>query len=124
MSRRYELTDSQWARIEPLLPSSSGKRGGQYKPHRPLLNGMLWRLRSGAPWEDIPPRYGSYKTVWHRFNAWSADGTLQRVAEALVDELDDAGLIDWDLWCIDGSNIRAARAAAGAPTDGEKKKAG
>jgi transposase len=102
-----------------LLPKN-GQLGGQWKDHRQILNGMLWRLRSGAPWEDVPSRYGCYKTIWDRFNRWSKDGTLDRIALALQDMLDDAGLIDWDLWCIDGSHIRAARVAGGARQSSKK----
>lgn len=120
MARRHELTDQQWERIEPLLPEN-GRRGGHWKDHRTVLNGMLWRLRTGAPWRDLPERYGPWKTVYDRFNHWSADGTLRRIAEVLLRELDDAGLIDWDLWSIDGSSIRATRAAAGAAARSSKK---
>lgn len=92
----------------------NGRRGGQWKDHRLILNGMLWRLRTGAPWRDLPERYGPWQSVYDRFNRWSADGTLRALAQTLLVELDNAELIDWDLWSIDGSSIRAGRAAAGA----------
>lgn len=120
MPRRHELTDRQYERIEHLLPQN-GRRGGQWNDHRPLLNGMIWRLRTGVPWRDVPERYGPWQTVYDRFNRWSADGTLLGIAEALFVELDHDGLIDWDLWHIDGSSIRASRAAAGAAEASFKK---
>ena len=113
---RHELSDAQWARIEPLLPTN-GHRGGQWDDHRPLVNGMVWRLKTGSPWRDVPPEFGPWQTVYDRFNRWSGDGTLLGIAEVLLVELDNAGLIDWDLWCIDGTVIRGSRAAAGAAAD-------
>lgn len=120
MPKRHELTDGQFTRIEPLLPEN-GRRGGQWNVHRTILNGMLWRLCTGAPWRDLPERYGPWQTVFDRFNRWSRDGTLRAIAEALFVELDNAGLIDWDLWHIDGSSIRASRAAAGAAAKSSQK---
>jgi transposase len=118
---RHELTDEQYARVEPLLPAN-GSRGGQWKDHRPLLNGMVWRLKTGCPWRDLPERFGPWQTVYDRFNRWSADGTLLGIAECLLAELDTEGKVDWDLWCIDGSVIRASRAAGGARADSVGKK--
>ena len=81
---------------------------------RSLVNGILWVLHTGAPWRDLPERNGPWETVFGRFNAWRKDGTWSRIVTSLLDELDDQGRIDHDLWCIDGSVIRASRAAAGA----------
>jgi transposase len=77
-------------------------------------------LHTGAPWRDLPERFGPWKTVFHRFNSWRKDGTWVRIVTSLLDELDDKGLIDHDLWCIDGTVIRASRAAAGAKKKGER----
>ena len=123
---RHELTDAQWARVGPLLPANGG-RGGQWNEHRPLVNGMVWRLRTGAPWRDVPPAFGPWPTVYDRFSKWSADGTLLVIAEPLLAELDRAGLdraglVDWTLWSIDGTVVRASRAAAGARADSAGKK--
>ena len=118
--RRHELSDEQWVLIEPLLPRRYG-RGGQWKDHRQVLNGMFWRLRTGAPWRDIPERYGSWKTIYDRFNRYRRDGTLDQMLEALQVRLDRDGLIDWNLWCIDGTTVRATRAAAGAGKRGAPK---
>ncbi len=110
---RGDVSDEQWALIEPLLPRQ--KRGGKWNDHRTTFNGMLWVLRTGAPWRDLPERYGKWASVYHRFNRWRRDGTIERVLKALRIRLDKNGHIDWDLWCVDGSNVRASRAAAGAP---------
>lgn len=109
---RYEITDEQWVLLRGLMPTQG--RGGQWLDHRTMLNGMLWVLRSGAPWRDLPPRYGNFKSVNARFNLWRRDGTFDRILKALQVRLDRQGKIDWDLWLVDGSNIRASRAAAGA----------
>jgi transposase len=117
---RYELSDEQWARLEPLLPHRThhGQLGHPFHGHRPLLNGILWILHTGAPWRDLPERYGAWQTVYYRFNRWRRDGTWVRLVTSLLDELDDRGQIDHDLWCIDGTVIRASRAAAGAKKKG------
>jgi transposase len=122
---RYDLSDEQWARIEPLLPHRThhGKAGRPFKDHRPLVDGSLWILHTGAPWRDLPERYGPWKTVSDRFYRWRQDGTLVRIVTSLLDELDDQGQIDHDLWCIDGSVIRASRAAAGAKKKGARPQA-
>ena len=110
---RYELSDAQWDLLKGLFPRQG--RGGRWLDHRTVLNGMLWILRSGAPWRDLPARYGKWQSVHHRFTRWRRDGTFDRVLKALQIRLDQNGLIDWDLWLVDGTSIRAARAAAGAP---------
>jgi transposase len=118
---RHELSDEQWERIEPLLPAHGG-RGGQWRDHRPVVNGMVWRLKTGCPWRDVPAEFGPWQTVYDRFNRWCADGTLLGLAECLLADLDGAGAVDWDLWCIDGSVVRASRAAGGARRDAAEKK--
>jgi transposase len=118
---RYELSDPQWTRIAALFPDPT-RHGQPGRPrqneHRTIVNGILWILHTGAPWRDLPERYGPWQTVFDYFNAWRQDGTWNRVVTSLLDELDDQGLIDHDLWCIDGSVIRASRAAAGAKKKG------
>jgi transposase len=118
---RYELTDAQWEIIAPFFPDRShqGGAGKPFKDHRPLVNGILWRLHTGAPWPDIPSRYGPWKTVYDRFRRWRLDGTWAKILDALLLRLDQAGLIDRDLWLVDASIVRATRASAGA-----KKKSG
>jgi transposase len=113
---RYELTDAQWECIAPLLPDSShgGQPGRPWHQHRRIVNGILWHLHTGAPWRDLPERYGPWQTVYDRFNFWCRDGTWATLLDALLLRLDKAGRIDRDLWLVDASLIRATRAAAGA----------
>lgn len=118
--RRHELSDEEWALIEDQFPAN-GEKGGQWRAHRMVMNGLFWRLRTGAPWRDIPERYGPWQTIYDRFNRYRQDGTWDRIVEALQIRLDADGLIDWDLWCIDGSSIRASRAAAGGGKKGGAK---
>src|SRR5207302_8601730 len=87
-----------------------GRAGHPFSDPRPIVNGILWILHTGAPWRDLPDRYGPWETVFASFNHWREDGTWVRIATLLLDELDDRGQIDHDLWCIDGTVIRASRA--------------
>ena len=111
---RHAVTDAEWAVIEPLLPRRTAKTGRPPSDPRVMLDGVLWVLRTGAPWRDLPERFGPWQTVYSHFRAWRAAGVYDRVLEALHIRLDRAGRIDWDLWCLDGSSVRATRAAAGA----------
>ena len=112
--KRHELTDEQWALVEPHLPVSNARTGRPASDRRTLLNAIFWILVTGAPWRDLPERFGPWQTVYHHFRNWRKSGIFARIIEALQIKLDQQGLIDWDLWCVDGSNVRAARAAAGA----------
>ena len=114
--RRYELTDEQWALIEPLIPHPA--TGRPLKDPRAMLNGMFWVLRSGAPWRDLPERFGPWQTIYHHFNAWRRRKVFERILQALQVRLDAEGHIDWDLWCVDGTMVRASRSAAGAGKKG------
>jgi len=114
--RRHELSDQQWELLAPFFPPRPRRRGGQWKDDRTVLNGIFWRLNTGAPWRDLPQRYGRWKTVHHRFTRLRQSGLLDRILAALQLKLDERGLVDYDLWCVDGSSIRASRAAAGAPS--------
>lgn len=118
--RRHELTEAQYEAIGPLL-GENGERGGQWAEHQKILNGLFWRLRTGCPWRDVPERYGPWSTIYDRFRRWSRDGTLDRIIERLQVRLDRQGGIDWDLFCIDGTSIRASRAAAGGGKKGARR---
>ena len=113
---RYELTDAQWACIAPFFPDRDhdDQAGHPWWTHRRLVNGILWHLHTGAPWRDLPERYGPWQTVYDRFHRWRRDGTWARILDALLLRLDKAGFSDRDLWLVDASVIRATRAAAGA----------
>ncbi len=112
--RRHQLTDEQWAAVEPLIPKKQARVGRPPEDPREMLDGILWVLRTGAPWRDLPERFGPWQTVYDYFSAWRKSGVYGRVLEALQIRLDREGRIDWDLWCVDGSSVRAARCAAGA----------
>lgn len=125
MRRRYELSNRKWERIQPLLPdrTHNGGSGHPWLPHRRLLNGILWILHTGAPWRDVPERYGPWQTVYDRFNRWRADGTWANILTHLLDHLDKHGHLSRDLWLVDGSNIRGTRAGSGAGKKGGPAKA-
>jgi transposase len=112
--RRHELSDEQWELIKPILPQRIATTGRPPRDTRVMLDGMMWILRTGAPWRDLPERFGPWQTVYHYFSLWRKEGLFDQILEALQIRLDAQGRIDWDLWCIDGSSIRASRAAAGA----------
>ncbi len=112
--KRHELTDEQWHLIHPILPQRTATTGRPPSDPRLMLNGIFWILRTGAPWRDLPERFGPWQTVYDHFRNWRHDRTYDRILQALQIRLDREGEIDWDLWCIDGSSVRASRAAAGA----------
>jgi len=112
--KRHQLTDEQWELISPLIPRSAAKTGRPSKDRRLMLDGIFWILGTGAPWRDLPERFGSCKTVHRYFSNWRAGGVFAAIIEALQVKLDAKGLIDWELWCVDGAIVRATRAAAGA----------
>lgn len=112
--RRYEISDEQWENIKGLFPQNAGKRGRQWKDHRTMLNGMLWVLCSGAPWRDLPERYGNWKTVYDRFRRYRIEGTFDKILGSLQLKLNEEGLIDFSLWHIDSTTVRAHKSAAGA----------
>ena len=118
--RRYELTDDEWAIIEPLIPAPAAT-GRPRRAPREMWNAIFWVLRSGAPWRDLPERFGPWESAYSHFNSWRSQGVYERVLEALQIRLDAEGHIDWDLWCVDGSSVRAAKAAAGAGRRGAPK---
>ena len=112
--RRHQLTDEQWDAVEPLIPRKQARTGRPAEDPREMLDGVFWVLRTGAPWRDLPERFGPWQTVYDYFAAWRRSGVYDRILEALQVRLDAEGRIDWDLWCIDGASVRAARCAAGA----------
>ena len=110
--KRHELTDAAWAVLEPLLPKYSA--GRPWHDHRQVINGILWVLATGVPWRDAPERYGPWQTLYDRFARWTKDGTWDRLLQALLAAMQRRDKIDWELWCVDGTSIRALKAAAGA----------
>ncbi len=112
--RRHEVGEEEWAILEPLIPKSEATTGRPAKDIRLMLDGVMWILSTGAPWRDWPDRFGPWRTVYGHFKTWRATGVYDAILDALHLRLDKDGKIDWDLWCIDGTSIRATRAAAGA----------
>lgn len=117
---RHELSDEQWELVRTLLPSSPGG-GRPPTDRRQIPSAVFWIVRTGAPWRDLPERYGPWQTVYHCFNQWRKDGTWQAILRALQVRLDRQGRIAWDLWCVDRSSVRASRAAAGAGKKGAQR---
>jgi transposase len=113
MQTRHDLTDEQWAKLEPLLPDRKPIRGGRWMDHRKVVDGVLWRTRSGSAWRDLPPEYGNWKTVYNRHRRWSGDGTWREVLSGLRVDCDILDGGEWVLG-VDGTVIRAHHHAAGA----------
>ena len=118
--RRYELTDEEWAIIEPLIPPPADT-GRPQRDSRQMWNTIFWVMRSGAPWRDLPERFGPWETAYCHFNTWRQQGVFERAIEVLQIRLDAEGHIDWDLWCVDGSSVRGSKAAAGAGKRGARQ---
>lgn len=106
MVKRYELTDAQWQRIEALLPGKASDPGRTAADNRLFVNGVLWVLRSGAHWHDLPERYGKWKSVHTRFARWAKNGTWERVFEVLTKDRKNEYLM------LDTTLVRAHQQAA------------
>ncbi|WP_107115288.1 IS5 family transposase [Streptomyces sp. 4F] len=111
--RRGDLSNEEWARLKPHLPKSA-KRGGRWVSHRRVINGILYRIRTGVPWRDLPARFGKWKTVYERHRRWSADGTWDRLFAAVLADADAEGRIDWSMVSVDSTSCRAHQHAVGA----------
>ncbi len=113
VTRRFDLTDAQWAVLEPLLPAP--KRSGRPSlfHKRQLIDGIRWRVRVGAPWRDVPACYGSWSAVYALFRRLQRDGTWQQILTTLQAQADAAGRITWDV-SVDSTIARVHQHAAGA----------
>ena len=124
---RFDLTDRQWARLQPFLPPEKPHTGRPNHDHRRILNrrilnGILWVHRTGAPWRDLPEeRYGPVGTVSSRFSRWRQAGVWDRLLAALQETAEARGEIDWTLHLVDATGVRAHQHAAGARREGEKR---
>lgn len=110
---RTDLSERQWRQLQPHLPSNP-HRGHTYVEHRRVLNGIIWRLKTGAPWRDIPERYGPWQTCYDRFVRWSRNGTWKQILSLLQAQADANGQIDWNGAALDSTHIKAHRSACGA----------
>jgi len=108
-----DVTDEQWAVLAPLLapPTRADGRGRPWRDPRDVLNGVLWILRTGAPWKDLPDRYPPYQTCHRRFQAWVRDGTLEQVLATLATDLQERGGIDVSECFVDGTFVGAKKGA-------------
>ena len=106
---RADLTDAQWAVLEPLLPPGRPRKWTR----RQLIDGIRWRTRTGSPWRDVPDRYGPWESVYGLFRRWQRNGTWAAALTALQARADAAGLITWDV-SVDSTVARAHQHAAGA----------
>jgi transposase len=102
---RYDLTDFEWSVIEPVLPKR--RRGPKPKKNRRVLNGIFWVLRTGAPWRDLPSRYGPYTTAYNRFNRWRKAGIWDRLMDAVTKAHNG------NVQMIDSSMVRVHQHASG-----------
>lgn len=108
------LTDAQWARIEPLMPCSDGRRGPTFRDHRQVVEGIIYRFRCGIAWRDLPECFGPWQTVWKRHRRFCVDGTWDKILTALLAEADAAGAIDWAV-AVDSTINRAHQHATTLP---------
>ena len=114
MRDRHDLTDAEWERLEALLPVRTPRRGGRWLDHRPVVNGVLWRTRTGAPWRDLPVSYGNWKTVYSRLRRWSGDGTWEGILEELRAGCDGEQSGEWVVG-VDSTVVRASARCGSAP---------
>ena len=113
VDRLEVLTDKQWELLALLLPSSDGLRGRKFRNNRVVVEGMLYRLRTGLPWRDLPSHFGPRKTVWKRHRRYAGDGTWDRVLTALVAMADAGGNLDWAV-SVDSTVVRVHQPGANA----------
>lgn len=118
---RGDLTNGEWARLEPLLPQGIKPGRPQVWTRRQLIDGIRWRTRTGAPWRDVPERYGPWDRVYDLFRRWQRDGSWARILTRLQAEADAKGLITWDV-NVDSTVCRAHQHAAGAAKRGTSRR--
>lgn len=109
---RLLLTDEEWESIADIFPEAAPTGRPRRNP-RTILDGIFWVLRTGSPWRDLPAEFGPWQTVWRLYNQWNAEGLLAEILGRFQATFATAGALDQQLWCIDGTMIRAARCAAG-----------
>jgi transposase len=117
---RLLLTDEEWELIADSFPPAA-KTGRPRRDPRSLLDGILWVLRTGSPWRDLPAEFGPWQTAWRMFDEWNAQGTLAEILHRLQSAFMAAGAIDDELWCIDGTIVRAHRCAGGGGKKGTRR---
>ena len=112
----YNLTDREWNAIRVFLPAERPRKAGRpWACHRRVINGILWVLRTGCGWKDVPREFGKHQTIYNRFRRWTREGLWDRILKNLIRDRDAKRRVNRSLWCVDSSVIRAHRVAAGAP---------
>ncbi|WP_425357057.1 IS5 family transposase [Streptomyces inhibens] len=111
------LTDVQWARIEPLLPDRTPRRGGRWRDHREVIDAIAWKFRTGSQWVHLPEKYGNWRGVYNRLRMWAVDGTWERVLTALMSQADADEDLNWVV-SVDSTIVRAQQHSAGARKKG------
>jgi transposase len=106
--RRHDLSEDVWLRLKPHIPGSKGNRGCRGNDNRLFLNALLWKLRTGTPWRDLPPEFGLWKSVSNRFYRWRDLGVFAKLLALVADDPD----LEWLM--IDATHIKAHPHAAGA----------
>ncbi|WP_306433557.1 IS5 family transposase, partial [Streptomyces canarius] len=117
------LADAQWARIEPLLPDRTPKRGGRRRDHREVIDAIAFKFQTGTQWVHLPERYGNWRGVYNRLRMWAVDGTWERVFTALVAQADADEDVSWAV-SVDSTIVHAHQHAAGARTKGPRPASG
>lgn len=117
---RHRLTDAEWELVEDVF-APPARTGRPPRDRRQVLDGIMWILRTGAAWRDLPEEFGPWATVWDLFDKWNKDGTLDTILDRLRTKRIDAGKVDAELWLVDGSIVRAARCAAGGGKKGIRR---
>ena len=107
---RGDLSEAEWRTLKDLLPIDAANRGAGRPPeeNQSIINGILWRLRCGTPWRDVPPKYGNWNTIYRRFRRWSEAGVWEAVSVTLAEIMADTGHCS-----IDSTTVRAHVSAAG-----------
>jgi transposase len=118
---RHDLTDGQWAVLEPLLPAETGRGRPRRWASRQIVDGIRWRVRTGSPWRDVPAVYPPWPTLYRWFRRWQRDGVWTRILASLQARADDRGLIGWTV-SVDSTISRAHQHAAGARREGDMQK--
>ncbi|GAA3017568.1 IS5 family transposase [Streptosporangium longisporum] len=120
VTRRFDLTDEQWAALQPLLPVAKKPGRPSQWTKRQLIDGIRWRVRVGAPWRDVPECYGSWQAVYSLFRRWRRSGIWRQIVYGLQITGDAQGLIGWEVG-VDSTSCRAHQHAAGASTKAERQ---
>jgi len=114
---RFDVTDAEWALIEPLVPVAA--TGPLPRRVRDQFNGILWRFRTGSGWRDVPERYGPWSTIYSRFSSWAKAGVFQALMDALIAEAASRGQVGLELVSVDSTIVRAHHESAGLAVAGE-----